>query len=430
MTRRLGVSYTSACELLGVIRAGTMPADRAMDQYFRAHRTLGPGERGFVANTVYGCLRRLRSLTYRLSPESSDTALVTAYLLTEGGISARVLEREAGVKDAVTIRDRLLERPLEGAPAAVKADLPDWFFERLRRATDGDADLTELAETLKRQASLDLRVNSLKADREEAAKRLLAEGCETVSTPYSPVGLRCQGHFSVFRSGTFRDGWVEVQDEASQLIALCLDPRRHETVVDFCAGAGGKSLHLGALMHNTGVLYAFDTVDTRLERARERLRRAGLHNARLQVIESERDIRLSRLRAKADRVLVDAPCSGSGTWRRNPDLKWRLVPKSLARLIETQRAILEAAAALVKTGGSLLYATCSLLPDENESVIGSFLDRHREFRGAPLQEVLDRRGIALRADGPFLRLLPHRHQTDGFFLALMVRDVSGGGATG
>lgn len=399
-----------------------------MDSYFRAHRTLGPGERGFVADTVYGCLRRLRSLEYRLSTESSVTSVVTAYLLTDGGISARVLEREAGIKDAVMVGDRLRERPLSGAPAPIQADLPDWFFERLLPATTGEEDLAELADALKRPAPLDLRVNSLKATREETTDRLRAVGCDVTPTRYAPSGLRCSGHFAVFKSEIFRDGWIEIQDEASQLIALCLDPRRHETVVDFCAGAGGKTLHLGALMHNTGVLYAFDTADRRLERARERLRRAGLHNARLQVIESERDIRLSRLRGKADRVLVDAPCSGSGTWRRNPDLKWRLAPTAVDRLIQTQANILDAAAALVKTGGSMLYATCSLLPDENESVVRSFLERRPAFRLSPIQEVLDRRGIPLKADGPFLRLLPHRHHTDGFFASLMTRASPGDGA--
>ncbi len=400
-----------------------------MDAYFRAHRTLGPGERGFVADTVYGCLRRLRSLEYRLSADSSDAFVVAAYLLTDGGISARVLERDAGIKDATRIGDRLRERSLSGAPAPVQADLPDWFFERLLPATQGDEDIAELADALKRPAPLDLRVNSLKATRDEAADRLRAAGCDVTPTPYSPSGLRCKDHFAVFKSEIFRDGWIEIQDEASQLIALCLDPRRHETVVDFCAGAGGKTLHLGALMHNTGLLYAYDTVDSRLERARERLRRAGLHNARLQAIESERDIRLSRLRGKADRVLVDAPCSGSGTWRRNPDQKWRLAPTAIDRLIRAQASILNAAAHLVKTGGSLLYATCSLLPDENESVVRSFLERRAEFRLSPIQEVLDRRGIPLAADGPFLRLLPHRHHTDGFFAALMTCENPGDGAT-
>ncbi len=420
MIPRFGLLYHSASELLGIVLCGTQPADRAMDLYFRGHRTLGPRERGFIADTVYACLRTRRSLEYRLGTASSPSLLVAAYLLTEGGISARALERETGAKDAVALCEHVRSHPLSDAPAGVRADLPDWFLECLHAVMEPD-ELIALADALRRPAPLDLRVNSLKADRDEAARRLRETGVATHPTSLSPVALRCETHFAVFRSEIFRDGWIEVQDEGSQLIALCLDPRRHETVVDFCAGSGGKTLHIGAMMHNTGMLYALDTVKGRLDRAKDRIRRSGLQNVRLQTIEDERDPRLSRLRGKADRVLVDAPCSGSGTWRRNPDLKWRLDTATIDRLVQTQGRILDAASRLVKTGGRLLYATCSLLPDENEKRLGAFVANHPEFEITPVQESLGRRGVTLPAEGPFLRLLPHRDHTDGFFAACLTR---------
>ncbi|HET9123052.1 MAG TPA: RsmB/NOP family class I SAM-dependent RNA methyltransferase, partial [Acidiferrobacteraceae bacterium] len=224
-----------------------------------------------------------------------------------------------------------------------------------------------------------------------------------------------------FRTRTFQDGWIEVQDEGSQLVGLAVEAKRHECVVDFCAGAGGKTLHLGALMHNTGMLYAFDTAAFRLDRARERARRAGLSNVRQQVLTSEQDVRLQRLHGKADRVLVDAPCSGSGTWRRNPDMKWRMDAATIQRLAQDQQRILRAAAALVKPGGRLVYATCSLLPQENEQTVADFLAHTPGFRIEPVSGLLARRDIILDSPDGFLRLRPDRHGTDGFFVAALTR---------
>jgi 16S rRNA (cytosine967-C5)-methyltransferase len=211
----------------------------------------------------------------------------------------------------------------------------------------------------------------------------------------------------------------EIQDEGSQLLSLLVEPRRGETVVDFCAGAGGKTLHLGALMANTGSLYAFDTSVKRLERLKPRLKRSGLQNVRTVAIAHERDERVQRLTGKADRVLVDAPCSGTGTLRRNPDIKWRAL--DLAALAAEQKKILAAAATLVKPGGRLVYATCSLLKEENEDVVAGFLATHSEFERLPVTGILERRHIALAQEGIDLRLTPHRHGTDGFFAAVLER---------
>lgn len=420
MATRLGLLARCAAELLDTILKEDRPADRQMDLFFRGHRTLGPRERGFVADAVYTCLRRRRALEYRLGGPADARRLVAAYLLTEGGISGRRLLEEAGLPEGAAVCEVVRSTRLADASYGERANLPDWFLERLAPLL-GEAELMVLAEALAQAAPLDMRVNTVKATREQAQTALTAEGCTSDPTPYSPSGLRSRAHFSLFQSAPFKQGWIEVQDEASQLVALCLDPRRHECVVDFCAGAGGKTLHLGALMHNTGMLYAFDTIEQRLERAKTRVRRADLHNVRFQVITSERDQRVLRLQGKADRVLVDAPCSGSGTWRRNPDIKWRMTPETVARLAETQYRIISAAAPLLKPGGQMAYATCSLLPEENEQVVERFLAAQPHFQVEPVQEILDRRHIPLAADSPFLRLFPHRHQTDGFFVALLRR---------
>jgi 16S rRNA (cytosine967-C5)-methyltransferase len=266
---------------------------------------------------------------------------------------------------------------------------------------------------------VDLRANTLKTGREELQALLAQEGFPCEPTPWSPSGLRRAERAPLFRTRAFRDGLFEVQDEGSQLLALLLEPRRQEMVVDFCAGAGGKTLHLGALMANTGTLYAFDTSARRLERLKPRLARAGLDTVRMVVIAHERDERVRRLAGKIDRVLVDAPCSGTGTLRRNPDIKWR--PMDLVALADAQARILAAAATLVKPGGRLVYATCSLLREENEAIVEGFLAATPGFAVMPAGEALARRHLTLAADGDFLRLLPHRHNTDGFFAAILAR---------
>jgi len=271
-----------------------------------------------------------------------------------------------------------------------------------------------------RPAPLDLRVNTLKMSRDDALRALQAAGLKAEATPYSPIGIRLEGKPAINRHALFLDGAIEVQDEGSQLLGFLVAPKRREMVVDFCAGAGGKTLMLGAMMQSQGRLYALDVSEKRLNNFKPRLQRSGLSNVHPQLIQSETDAKVRRLAGKIDRVLVDAPCSGLGTLRRNPDLKWRQSPESVAELTVKQRAILDAAATLVKPGGRLVYATCSLLPEENRRIVEQFLDAHPEFGVVTSRDVLNEQKIGLDC-GPFLELRPDLHDTDAFFAAAMKR---------
>jgi 16S rRNA (cytosine967-C5)-methyltransferase len=407
-----------SAELLDTILAGKLPADAQMDRYFRAHRNMGVRDRGMVAETVYGVLRQRRVLAHIAGGEATATVdLVAAYLVTQGYSGRALLDAGFGGEVAALVeRARTLD--IRALPLAVRANLPDWLAEKLR-AQFGEPEAEQLAQALNRPAPVDLRVNTLKTKRDELQQRLALEGFESAPTPYSPVGLRRATREPLFHTAAFKDGLFEIQDEGSQLLSLLLEPRRHEMVVDFCAGAGGKTLHIGALMANSGTLYAFDTVAKRLEKLQPRLKRSGLQNVRTVAIAHENDERVRRLHGKIDRVLVDAPCSGTGTLRRNPDIKWRAI--DLAELTATQARILEAASRLLKIGGRLVYATCSLLREENDAVVDAFRADHPQFEQIAAAEILTRRHIALAMPDPALRLTPHRHGTDGFFASVLER---------
>ncbi|MHB1141065.1 MAG: RsmB/NOP family class I SAM-dependent RNA methyltransferase [Sulfuricaulis sp.] len=407
----------SAAELLQRILSEKIPADRQMEGYFRTHRDMGVRDRGFVAETVYGCLRERRWLEH-IAGSALLLDVVAAYLLTHG-YSARALEETGFRGDARGMVERARTLDKAALPFAIQANMPDWLAQRLR-AQFGDAEALALAAALNHPAPVDMRVNTIKARREEVQTRLAQEGFPCELTPYSPAGLRRHDRAPIFKTLCFKEGLFEVQDEGSQLLALMLEPRRQEMVVDFCAGAGGKTLHLGALMANTGTVYAFDVLAKRLEKLKPRLRRAGLNNVRMVTISHERDARVQRLKGKIDRVLVDAPCSGTGTLRRNPDIKWRDI--NLAELADTQQRILAAAAELLKPGGRLVYATCSLLQEENEDIVEKFLAARPEFHMVPVNEILERRHIPLSMTGNALRLLPHLHQTDGFYAVALEKE--------
>jgi 16S rRNA (cytosine967-C5)-methyltransferase len=407
----------SAVELLQRILSEKIPADRQMEGYFRTHRDMGVRDRGFVAETVYGCLRERRWLEH-IAGSALLLDVVAAYLLTHG-YSARALEETGFRGDARGMVERARTLDKATLPFAIQANMPDWLAQRLR-AQFGDAESLALAVALNQPAPVDMRVNTIKAKREEVQARLAQEGFPCEFTPWSPSGLRRHDRAPIFKTLCFKEGLFEVQDEGSQLLALMLEPRRQEMVVDFCAGAGGKTLHIGALMANTGTVYAFDVLAKRLERLKPRLRRAGLNNVRMVTISHERDARVQRLKGKVDRVLVDAPCSGTGTLRRNPDIKWRDI--NLAELTDTQQRILAAAAGLLKPGGRLVYATCSLLKEENEDIVEKFLAARPDFRALPVNEILERRHLPLSMTGDALRLLPHLHQTDGFFAVALERN--------
>jgi 16S rRNA (cytosine967-C5)-methyltransferase len=301
----------------------------------------------------------------------------------------------------------------------MQADVPAWLWQSLA-AQYGEAEALAIARSLQLAAPLDLRVNILKATREEVIQKLGGEQKQVNATPLSPHGIRMPEKMNISRDPLFIDGKIEVQDEGSQLLAQLVAPRRGEMVADFCAGAGGKSLAMGALMRNSGRIYAFDVSEKRLQNLGARLKRSGLSNLHSQLITSENDPKLKRLQGKFDRVLVDAPCSGLGTLRRNPDLKWRQTPQDIEELTAKQQSILGRASRLVKNGGKLVYATCSLLKEENEQIVESFLSDHPEFILANASEILAQQQIPLDT-GHYLKLLPHIHHTDGFFAAVLER---------
>jgi len=399
------------------IRPLSEPADTLLHRYFRKHPALGQQDRAFIADGVFAFLRRRRSLE-TLAQTSNPRQLALAVAVRELGLGVRELESVLSSADAEWLRafKARLSTPL--APA-IAADLPDWLWERLGRAF-GDAGRESLARAFLAAAPLDLRVNPLKTTREDARRALEASGIAASPTPYSPLGLRVRGRPALATHALFTSGAIEVQDEGSQLVGYLVAPKRSEMVVDFCAGAGGKTLLLGALMRSQGRLYAFDTQERRLAKLKPRLARSGLSNVHPQVIARERDARVRRLAGKIDRVLVDAPCTGFGTLRRNPDLKWRQGESSVSELARKQAAILDAAATLVKPAGRLVYATCSVLPDENEDVVDAFLAAHPGFARGNAAAELARAGIALDT-GPALKLLPHVHGCDGFHATVLER---------
>ena len=403
---------------LSELLRSTFPADLVVSRYFRQNRDLGHAERGFVAETVFTVLRRKRSLSARCGDDVTSRRLLLAALACVQGLNRRELDVVLNEVEGKWLAQAKAVK-LEDLPPAVRYDLPDWLYDALALQFDA-VELESLATALNQSAPLDLRVNQLKAERKDVLARLLADGLAADACPYSPIGIRLVGKPALSKYPLFIDGRIEVQDEGSQLLGFLLQPKRGEMVADFCAGAGGKTLLLGALMRSQGRLYAFDVAEKRLAKLKPRLARSGLSNVHPVRIESENDIKIKRLAGKLDRVLVDAPCSGLGTLRRNPDLKWRQTPEAVAELTVKQGAILHAASGLVKKGGRLVYATCSLLDAENEVVVSNFLAQHPEFVALSAEDVLRKQDIEI-ACGERLRLLPNRHGTDGFFAAVMER---------
>ncbi|MFC5607478.1 RsmB/NOP family class I SAM-dependent RNA methyltransferase [Variovorax soli] len=414
----------ATAELVGLVLKFDHPADAVVSRYFREHRELGPRERATLAETVYNVLRnKLRYDHFAPSgsgPKERRMAILGFHGPRDFLHSALNDTESAWLKacDAVKPAD-LLERH--------RHNLPEWLVAPLK-AQLGDA-FWPLAESLLRPAPLDLRVNALSDKRVDVQKELKLAGIQAAPTAYSPWGLRIEGKPALTRLDAFARGAIEVQDEGSQLLALLLDAKRGEMVVDFCAGAGGKTLAIGASMRSTGRLYAFDVSAHRLDALKPRLARSKLSNVHPAAIAHERDDRVKRLAGKIDRVLVDAPCSGLGTLRRNPDLKWRQSPQSVAELTVKQAAILQSAARLVKSGGRLVYATCSVLPEENEAIAEAFGAANPDFEpqdaGTLLEglKVQDAAGLCAGGENGmrYLRLWPHRQDTDGFFAAVWKR---------
>jgi 16S rRNA (cytosine967-C5)-methyltransferase len=410
------------------------PADAVASDWFRARRAIRDEDRRQISDLVDALLRHHARLGWWLARHGREGAprnRLLAWLALYGGKTRDQIERlfNGGkyAPAALTNQERALLAKLQGSPLdhpampeEVRGECPPWALAPLRRRF-GDAFAREMAALLT-AAPLDLRVNPLKSTREAALRALRDLGLDAEACRMAPLGVRVNARPSLASLPMLKSGEVEIPDEGSQLVAMLVDARPGERVVDFCAGAGGKTLAIAAQMANKGHVVACDVLANRLKRAAERFRRAGLHNIETRPLTSESDRWVKRHRGGFDRVLVDAPCSGAGTWRRNPDARWRARGAGLDNLLPLQAGILASAARLVKPGGRLVYATCSLLPEENEQQVAAFLAAHPAFRVAPLRETAPQLAASDHPD--FLSLTPARHDTDGFFAAVLQRDAA------
>lgn len=419
-------------ELLTSIDTVARPADALISGYYRARRYIGSKDRAAISEQTYAVLRHYARMTWwveKLGATPSALTRLLAYLvlieeqkpalidgLCHGEQFAPPQLSETEKRLLKKLSHHTLDHP--EMPEEVRAECPAWAAAGLQRRF-GKSFMKEMA-ALQNPAPLDLRVNPLKTTREKAMNALRSSDIVVETCRYAPLGLRVRQRPALNRITLLRDGAIEIQDEGSQLVALLVDAKPGERIVDFCAGAGGKTLALSAQMQNKGRIIACDVLENRLKRSGERFRRAGLHNIETRPLSSEVDPWVKRHKGAFDRVLVDAPCSGTGTWRRNPDARWRSLGPGLEALLPLQGRILTSAARLVKAGGRLVYATCSMLPEENEHQIESFLAEHRDFRLVPVTELAgDIMGPSYSS--PYLSLTPAQHQTDGFFAAVMER---------
>jgi 16S rRNA (cytosine967-C5)-methyltransferase len=429
-----GAQIAAAIDILSAVDVENRPADDVAAEYFRRRRYIGSKDRAQIAGHVYAVLRHRAALDWWIVKYGIGTEprarILASLVLVEGWRPDSILAccdgdrfrparlsrtEERFIRDLAT---RTLRHP--EMPRAAANDLPDWLEPHLDRVF-GKRLEHEMA-ALNGPAPTDLRVNLLKADREQARRALAAEGVAAKPAPLSPVGLRLRERVPLGKLAAFEQGLVEVQDESSQLAALLADARPGMRVVDFCAGAGGKTLALAAGMANRGKLVACEVSQRRLERAARRLRRAGVTNVERRGLSGERDKWVKHHKAGFDRVFADVPCLGTGTWRRNPDAKWRMRPEDLAELVERQQQILRSAARLVRPGGRLIYATCSLLREEDEAQVEAFLATSPDFSLLPVARVWGETiGGASPGGEDHLRLTPARHGTDGFFVAIFER---------
>ena len=391
------------------------PADAVLKHFFRDNKNLGMRDRGLIAETIYALLRK-RSWLMHLTQSDQPRLLLLATLVKVQGWEVRATSGFTKPHERELLRAIVAAAPGHLSLPA-ETNFPDWLIQ-LYLKHHSRQELIALADGLNQPGPLDLRVNTMHSDRATVLAELAEIEVEASATPFSPVGIRVVGKPALQQHRLLVEGHVEVQDEGSQLLGYLVAPKRGEMVVDFCAGAGGKTLLLGALMHSTGRLYAFDISEKRLANLKPRLKRSGLSNVQPVRIEHENDARIKRLAGKVDRVLVDAPCSGLGTLRRNPDLKWRQSAEGIAELTIKQSNILAGAAPLLKRGGRLVYATCSILKEENEAVVETFLAANPDFRLLNSQDILRAQQIEIDC-GENLQIFPHRHNTDGFFAAVL-----------
>lgn len=429
-------------DILQQVATAPRPSDALISAYFRAHRFIGSKDRAAIADMVYGMMRHQARLTWwqdylqgQGSKAKDDRVRARAiiYLVLIAGEDSDTIKKlfngdDYGPQDLTGDEIKLLKN-LQGRTLmhphmdeAVAHECPPWAYAELKEIF-GQNFGAEM-EALLQEAPVDIRINPIKTTREDVLKKLDCAAITAAPTPFSPLGLRIVGRPPLSQTNLYKDGFIEVQDEASQLVALLTASQSGMAVVDFCAGAGGKTLALAALMQNKGRVVACDVMAGRLEKARVRFRRAGLHNIDIRTLTNENDKWVGRSAEKYDRVLVDAPCSGSGTWRRHPDARWKQLGPDLPKLKLMQANILNSAARLVKKGGRLIYATCSLLPSENDRQVEAFLQKNKDFKILPVNDIA--RDVGIPGCGglttPMLILTPYQHKTDGFFCAVMVRD--------
>lgn len=421
-------------ELLHEILSGwqsekRFPADKVIDRFFRSRRYIGSKDRAYVGELVYWVLRNLALLQWNVGAQYNARLLVFAALQYRKEYKLAELDalcdgdKYSPHTMTPSEREALLKKPAE-PPLHVRLNYPQWLEPELKKTLGGDFE--KAMQALNEQASTDLRANTLKTTRDELLAALNAEEFECEATPQSPIGIRLKKRAPIFTSPLFKAGHFEVQDEGSQMVAALVTAKPGMKVIDFCAGAGGKTLAIAAQMKNKGRVLAWDTSAKRLTQIKERLKRAGVDNVQTHVLESEADAFIKRHKQSADRVLVDAPCSGTGTWRRNPDLKWRFTEKDLQKVCALQETILHSAARLVAVGGRLIYATCSILSRENEQQVQNLLKNNANFRVVCTKKIWDNIVTGNEnkdADNAasFFSVAPHQDGVDGFFAAVLER---------
>ena len=421
----------AAIELFSRVADDTGAADRTIAEWFRSRRYAGAKDRRSVTDLVYAALRRRGELAWRIHHAGLDPEGVPGRRLTVLAASAGSFEEVHALCDGsrfgpppLSDSERmvlagLLEPMPPDLPDPARYNYPDWLDASLRARFGHE--LTAALQALDQRAPVDIRINGLKCDRAAAQARLAADHIGSAPTQLSPIGLRLEGRPRLDDHDLVRSGWIEPQDEAAQIASLLVAAAPGMQVIDYCAGAGGKTLALAAGMRNRGQIYACDPDQRKLDRLMRRVQRAGARNVQVHVLSSDNGW-LTAIAGRADRVLVDAPCSGTGTWRRNPEARWKLTPALLAEQIERQRDVLDSAAQLVRPGGRLIYVTCSVLREEDESQAEAFLSRYPDFRLVPIPEIWPAAvGGACPTHEPSLVLLPHRHGTDGFFVAVFER---------
>jgi len=414
-----------ALELIEILQRDQRPADHIIDTFFRQRRYLGSHDRRELAESVYGILRHLRLLQFYIAKTKPDSVnhpawLFAAYKLHIEKISPEALQAYSLPLSSPEILDLATSdaTDLGQQSLGLRTSFPDWLVEKLQKQM-GEIETARLLESLNQPPPLTIRVNTLKTTREKCLSELSQRGHECASTQLSPDGIHLKKRANLFGLDLFKEGWFELQDEGSQIISLLVDPKPNWRVADVCAGGGGKTLHLAALMKNRGEIWAFDVVPRRLENLRERARRCGIHNIRVQLLQ-QNEVPPSLL-DQMDAILIDAPCTGTGVFRRNPDAKWKITPEMVQEMASKQKQIINYYTPLLKPGGRLVYATCSLLAEENEEVVQAFLAQRADFQPSAIATILQRYQLSHLAAGNALHLFPHQHNTDGFFAAALER---------